>query len=418
MFKNLFKWMGLILASVYLISCSCEEAEITSFVFKDLNPVVTGTINQASATIMAEVPNGTDVTALSPTIKVKDTKCHTLDPASETPQDFTNPVTYQVSNSEGGSKLYEVTVNVAEPTVDLEINWEEHTSLPVDLGWMPAVELDGKMYIVGGATDGGTAVNDMYVYDPTTDSWDATKAGIDGARFAHSAEAVNGKIYVMGGVPAMSADALNDIQVYDPLTDEWTVEGNLPERRAGLATCVLDNKIYIAGGITAFPNGNLPDGFYSYDPGSKSWTELSPLPSVRAMVSMEVVDGKIYLVGGTGGGLANGTAFADVYDPDSDSWSSLPDLPANRWGTASGGIGSMLFCMAGITDFFSPGSATSFIYDTEAGSWIYGTPVPLKRLVAAACVYQDQIYLFGGATTGEPFNTYTDNVVVGTPELP
>jgi N-acetylneuraminic acid mutarotase len=136
------------------------------------------------------------------------------------------------------------------------------------------------------------------------------------------------------------------------------------------------------------------------------------------MVSMEVVDGKIYLVGGTGGGLANGTAFADVYDPDADSWSALPDLPVNRWGTASGGIGSLLFCLGGITDFFSPVAATSFVYNTQSEAWMYGTPVKNKQLVAASCVYQDQIYVFGGATTGEPFNTYTDKVVVGTPEMP
>jgi len=87
---------------------------ITSFVFMDLDPVVTGDINEGTKTITATVPYGTDVTALVPTIE------HTgasISPAAETPQDFTdsatNPVIYTVTAADGSTATYEVTVYIA-----------------------------------------------------------------------------------------------------------------------------------------------------------------------------------------------------------------------------------------------------------------------------------------------------------------
>ena len=67
---------------------------------------VAGVIDQDNKTITVELPTGTDITALTPTIE-----CYggeTASPAGA--QDFTNPVIYTVSGI-----AYTVTVNVAEP---------------------------------------------------------------------------------------------------------------------------------------------------------------------------------------------------------------------------------------------------------------------------------------------------------------
>ncbi len=95
-----------------------SEANITSFVFAELDPSVTATIDGTN--IMAELPTGTDVTALSPTIEVSDEA--TVAPASGEAQDFSEPVTYTVTAEDGTTQEYTVTVSV--PALRVEAVWQ------------------------------------------------------------------------------------------------------------------------------------------------------------------------------------------------------------------------------------------------------------------------------------------------------
>ena len=86
---------------------------ITAFhLFAESEPVGIGVIDEEAnpKTITVTVPYGTDVTSLVPTIE------HTgvsTSPASGTPQDFTNPVTYTVTAADGSTAEYEVTATIA-----------------------------------------------------------------------------------------------------------------------------------------------------------------------------------------------------------------------------------------------------------------------------------------------------------------
>jgi hypothetical protein len=71
---------------------------------------IAGTIDEGAKTISAEVPNGTDLTSLSPTIVISDKA--TISPASGASQDFTNPVTFTVTAEDGSSVGYIVTITV------------------------------------------------------------------------------------------------------------------------------------------------------------------------------------------------------------------------------------------------------------------------------------------------------------------
>jgi hypothetical protein len=106
-------WMKRITASLY------DKPEVpvqTVFAkaitaFDITSPVsVMGFIDEAAKTIAVTVPYDTAITSLTPTIK------HTgasVSPASDTAQDFTNPVTYTVTAADGSTETYTVTVTVA-----------------------------------------------------------------------------------------------------------------------------------------------------------------------------------------------------------------------------------------------------------------------------------------------------------------
>lgn len=83
-----------------------SDADITKFVVEGVEATISGT------NITAELPNGTDVTALKPTITIS--KDATVSPKSKVAQDFTNPVSYVVTAEDGTTKTYTVTITVAE----------------------------------------------------------------------------------------------------------------------------------------------------------------------------------------------------------------------------------------------------------------------------------------------------------------
>jgi hypothetical protein len=80
---------------------------ITAFNFA--TPVATGVVTEATHTISIIVPNGTNVTALAPTIAITGAS---VSPASGIAQNFTSPVTYTVTAADTTTQAYVVTVTV------------------------------------------------------------------------------------------------------------------------------------------------------------------------------------------------------------------------------------------------------------------------------------------------------------------
>ncbi len=119
---------------VYLdwtIKAQRDEAKITSF---KINDTYIGTINEDSKTIMVYVPASLDVKTLTPTITYSENA--TISPASGIVTDFTNAVTYTVSNNTASS-VYTVTVKQIDKPQALyvglaqsmsELNIEEQTA--------------------------------------------------------------------------------------------------------------------------------------------------------------------------------------------------------------------------------------------------------------------------------------------------
>ncbi|MEY3053092.1 MAG: hypothetical protein RLY31_2877 [Bacteroidota bacterium] len=138
--KSIFPLATLLLSSlVFFSACKKDEdgmptsteANITSFSFESLNPVVNAAISGTNIT--AEVPFGTDVTSLAPTIKVS--AGARISPASGLPRDFSTTVSYTVTAQDGSTtKDYSVTVSVLDPEDAVISAFEipEATSVDID----------------------------------------------------------------------------------------------------------------------------------------------------------------------------------------------------------------------------------------------------------------------------------------------
>lgn len=110
---------------------------MTSFKFSGLTPEVTGTIDEDTYHVSVTVPNGTDVTALVPTILISEKA--TISPASGIAKDFTSPVVYTITAEDASFQEYLVTVLIDE-TVNFTLN--AHTG-------SLEIEQDGVLLIQG-----------------------------------------------------------------------------------------------------------------------------------------------------------------------------------------------------------------------------------------------------------------------------
>lgn len=115
----------------WVVKVQKDEAKITSF---KINDTYIGTINEDSKTIMVYVPASLDIKNLIPTITYSENA--TISPESGIATDFTNPVSYTVSNNTANS-TYTVTVQQIDKPQALyvglaqsmgELNMEEQTA--------------------------------------------------------------------------------------------------------------------------------------------------------------------------------------------------------------------------------------------------------------------------------------------------
>jgi len=81
---------------------------ITSFQFTVSNSQIAGQINNDDHTIVVVVPDGTDLSNLAPIIQTSDNSI--VFPAPGTVQDFTDPVTYLLTDTSGEVQYYIVSV--------------------------------------------------------------------------------------------------------------------------------------------------------------------------------------------------------------------------------------------------------------------------------------------------------------------
>jgi hypothetical protein len=259
------------------------------------------------------------------------------------------------------------------------------------------------------SVDGDTDVTRIYTIASNTWSLGAAAPGIssEGAGAAHG-----GLFYNIGGRDSLTTvtGARDDIWAYDPASDTWNAALTpMPTPRAGLGVAVVGNAIYAIGGRSATGGpcsgagipGFVLDAVERYDVASDTWTPVAPLPSPRSDLAAATVGGKIYVFGGCD---AAGTILADVdvYNPVTDTWSTAPtDMPTARAAMyAVAPKGGTVYVIGG-WDGIGPGLSTNEAYKVAQDAWTAGLlPMPTPRAETGAVGHGGRIYIVGGAQPG------------------
>jgi predicted nucleic acid-binding Zn-ribbon protein len=304
------------------------------------------------------------------------------------------------------------TVEIYDPLTD---SWTAGASAPTARGAMACAAINGKLYVTGGyAYSAGINYTALEVYDPASNSW-TTKAPMPTKRLGAMAAAINGKLYVAGGCDNSQYYSSGTglilwptvLEVYDPSTDTWdTSRAPMPTPRYTGAGVALNGKFHVIGGSGS---SGVPLGTHEvYDPATGVWTTEAPLTTpVNFLGGADVINSRIYVAGGQDG--HQNSSLLQVFTPTVSSPSPVVTVnsatvaqgsPAVLTATVSGSTatpfsynwtgpsGTGPFANAASITVSAPGTYTVVVTDanglTGAGSGTLTVTSPCEAELAAA----------------------------------
>jgi N-acetylneuraminic acid mutarotase len=192
----------------------------------------------------------------------------------------------------------------------------------------------------------GTPLSDFWEYNPATNTWTSKTAFPGNSGFGtyySTGFSLLGKGYFCCGKDGPS-NYSNNLWQYDPATNSWLQKTDIPgAKRYGGIAFVIGNYAYFGTGTD---ENILTNDFYKYDPTTNLWTTLGNFPgSGRFSGSTFVISGKGYMVFGTDGGYKDELW---QYDPALDYWFPKASFPGGaRRSAGSFAIGGKGYAGAG-----------------------------------------------------------------------
>lgn len=288
------------------------------------------------------------------------------------------------------------------PKTNLASPWTEGPSLAFKRDEPRIGVIDGKAYLVGGATDlihspGErllvTPSNDLTRFDPDSGSY-TELASLPRPLNHMGVVTYRGDLYALGGYGRrVDANTSKAFYRYDPQADRWSRMPDMPKPRAAMAAGVIGHTLIVAGGardrVPLFET-------YGFDFRTGRWSRLPNMPSRREHVGDAVVDGKLYVLGGRAPhSLAVDTA--QRYNAAARRWESLPPMPVPAGGLAGVAAKGKAIAIGGGND--EAGTVTGAVqeFDPASGEWTRLPDLRTPRHGHGAALVGDKIWVFGGS---------------------
>lgn len=171
--------------------------------------------------------------------------------------------------------------------VDMSYTYVANTPIPLRDASICRMA-DGKMFVAGGSTTGGTLVANCYIYDPVANTWNTTVPNLPTSAQAAPIIALcgNGKILHVAGTAA---------HVYDPVANTWATAANSPTNTTnnGGAFILADGRTALVGSGT---------GLFFYNSSTNTWSTMYaalPISPVLA-IGLQLPNGDLAITNSNG----------------------------------------------------------------------------------------------------------------------
>jgi hypothetical protein len=281
--------------------------------------------------------------------------------------------------------------------------WTSRLAGPTPREYAAAAVLDSKVYVAGGqltssGTTPGPATAVLEIYDPATNTWSAGPP-MPTARMGLTLTAYNGKLYAIGGrTDGFTTSAVGTVEEYNPGTGLWTARNSMPTPRfhaaAAPALTPYGDLIVVVGGESEI---TVLDTVQGYNPITNAWFSLAPMPTARGRLAMGSVGDRLYAVGGYAGTVAQWVGTVEEYDPQLGNWATKTPMPTPRAHLTLAVINGQLLAAGGENVNRSLDVLES--YDTVLNGWRSKTPSTTAFTRAAGAAVNDRMQVFGNTLT-------------------
>jgi N-acetylneuraminic acid mutarotase len=208
------------------------------------------------------------------------------------------------------------------------------------------------------------------------------------------------------------------MQFYSITNNSWTTRAPLPMELNHANAAVVDDKIYVLGGLAETDSDDpakrawrAVSDSWEYNPSTDSWCELPGLPDgeARGSAAVGVYDSKIYLAGGmtdlefSANGKQQTVSVVSIYDTIRKTWIKVPEpakyLPEGRDHAGAAVVGSKMYVLGGRIDGQNNPRDTVFVLDLcdlEGGWKTAAGKMPTPRGGVCSGVVGAKVYTFGG----------------------
>ncbi|KAK3010750.1 hypothetical protein RJ639_011303 [Escallonia herrerae] len=236
--------------------------------------------------------------------------------------------------------------------------------------------------------------------------WLGRKDALDQIPFCGCAiAAVDGCLYVLGGFS--KASAMSCVWRYNPVLNAWNEVSPMSVGRAYCKTGVLNNKLFVVGGVSRGRGGLTPlQSAEVFDPQTSSWSPVPSMPFSKAQVlptafladllkpiatGMTSYRGKLYVPQS----LYCWPFFVDVggevYDPATNTWDEMPTGMGEGWPARQAGTKLSVIVdrdLYALDPSSSLDSAQIKLYDCQDDSWkVVEGDVPIRDFADSESPY-------------------------------